>query len=266
MFARSPLFQHHNVSHHSWIAAKLSVRHCENVLQASCPPMQSWISVCVRREQRRIQGKHPCDHVNTTHRSHREWRLRNSAFLWPAYISCCLALAVTTAELFHSHKYGLALPRLPMSHAFFPFFSQLFFFGHIMEDTRQFLLSREEEAFSFPCWHCCMPHREGQSWIVLALSNTFLPTCSLFSPFSFSPSTAVLESKYKSTETEQCYQESTSLLLKSHWTSLFSCAPPLTNTFLTSTLLLLFLLVYSSVAEWATAGIVKSVWSSVRLH
>lgn len=34
------------MSHRLWAAAKLTVRDCGNVLRASCPPIQSWISVC----------------------------------------------------------------------------------------------------------------------------------------------------------------------------------------------------------------------------
>lgn len=82
-------------------------------------------------------GKHLWDHVNTTHRSQREWRLRSSAFLWPAYISCRLALAVTTAQLFLSHCHGPGPAQVTRVSRLCPKFFVFFFphpsFCHIME-------------------------------------------------------------------------------------------------------------------------------------
>lgn len=67
--------------------------------------------------------------------------------------------------------------------------------------SRAILLSVEEASFSFPCHSCPNTERERV---------TFFPTCSLFFPIYFHLS--LLQSKYKSRGTKQCYQESTSVL------------------------------------------------------
>ncbi len=78
MFARSPLFPERCLTSCGLQPSPLcsSVVMCCRHLVRPC----SLGSVCVKRVKEEA-GKHPRDHVNTTHRSHREWRLRNSAFL-----------------------------------------------------------------------------------------------------------------------------------------------------------------------------------------
>lgn len=108
----------------------------------------------------------------------------------------------------------------------------------IMEDLQQHLLSMEEALrflshISTAACHTYL-HKERQELNSL-LFATHIPSYlfTFFLPFSFhfffpKPwSTATLESKYKSTETEQCYQESTSLLqMLVALEHLFSFAPP----------------------------------------
>lgn len=223
-------------------------------------------SVWVKEEA----GKHPCDHVNTTHRSLREWRLRNSAFLWPAYISCCLALPVTgqalllpsarpwpwpcpgysglTALSHISHAFNATLMEEPR-HIFFPW-KKIYFLSH---------------AGTSVC--LTYSHREGQSWIVFSFSYTFLPTCSLFSPFSLPLFVVVVHCNVGLQV--QIHRNWTVLPRihfcpsNAHWTSL-SPAPRPSQTH--SSLLFFWtplLLGFISAAQWATAGIFKSVWSVI---
>lgn len=108
---------------------------------------------------------------------------------------------------------------------------------HIMEDARQF----------YSLWvtlhgnYCHMPriHTHLQRGRVQILWS-FQSFC--FSSPSHLTFNRLLESKHKSPETQQCYQESTSVLqMPIGLERLFSPAPPLlTKTFLTSPLLFLF--------------------------
>lgn len=107
---------------------------------------------------------------------------------------------------------------------------------HIMEDVRQFYCP----WVKFHGNYCHMPRihtlTEGKS------SNTLELPLSFFSSPSHLTFNRLLESKHKSPETQQSYQESTSVLqMPIAVERLFSPAPLLpTKTFLTSPLLFLF--------------------------
>lgn len=211
------------------------------------------------------ETKHPWDHVNATQRSHWEWRLRNSAFLWPAYISCCVVLALTS----NTQQHGLALPRLAMSHAFVPFFSR--FFCHIMEDRRQVYFPWKKLHFlshvSTPVSHT-YSHSESDR---IEWPFTFLPSCSLFSASLFSLFQC-LESFAKNTGVQSTNPQKPNSATRNPLLS-FTCLlnisfllHPCPSQTHSSPPFFSLLLVYSSGACSATAQVLKSVWSSVRLH
>lgn len=148
------------------------------------------------------------------------------------HASAAAWLCLSPAELF---QHGPVLPRLCMPHAFIPFFSRLFVTHN--GRCKTVLLSVGETSWKLlPYATHTHTLTEGKS------SNTLeLP---LFFFFSSSHLTFnhLLESKHKSPETQQSYQESTSVLqMPIALERLFSTAPPLlTKTFLTSPLLFLF--------------------------
>lgn len=93
-----------------------------------------------------------------------------------------------------------------------------------------------------------------------------------FHPFHFQVLFSFLALAHKSTETEQCYQESASLLQGPIaielllLISFFFCTPALAKHIPHFASFTPLLLIYSSVADWATAEIVKSVWSLIRMN
>lgn len=122
-----------------------------------------------------------------------------------------------------------------MSHAFIPFFSRLFVTHN--GRCKTVLLSVGETSWKLLPYATHTHTYRGEKFKYFGASTLF---------FFFSSSrltfNRLLESKHKSPETQQSYQESTSVLqMPIALERLFSPAPPLlTKTFLTSPLLFLF--------------------------
>lgn len=110
------------------------------------------------------------------------------------------ARSLSPAGLSCSLRHGLALPRLPGSHAFVPVFSRLFLLLHGRSSAVWF--SQEGASFPFP------PHAHAHTPKGTELTFSSSLQTFVFPLFGFQCSS----SKYTSTETRQRYQESTCVL------------------------------------------------------
>lgn len=190
------------------------------------------LSMCVREVKKRRHGSilgstlYIVPSGSGAHAAQPSCDLHASAAAW---------LCLSPAELFHSSSmarssqgYACLTPLSHFSHASL---------WHIMEDARQFYCPWVKLHGNY----CHMPRihthlQRGKVQILWSFHSFFF--------FSSSHLTFnhLLESKHKSPETQQSYQESTSVLqMPIALERLFSTAPPLlTKTFLTSPLLFLF--------------------------
>lgn len=121
MFSKTNTVPAPEVSHHLWIASMSSGWVYSSLLQAA----HTVLDQCMRMEKRRRQGS-IFEITSTLHTGPRGSGAYVTQPSCDLHTSAAAWLWLSPVQLLYSHRRGLTLPRLPLSHAFVQFFSRLF--------------------------------------------------------------------------------------------------------------------------------------------